>query len=121
MSLVNVGGTVHRRKSGNPAGRSPGTGRGGFGRGRDELTTGSTPFGDRVKQSRMEKGMTAADLAAVMGVGASQITGIENRGIKPSFSNLLALAAALDVELDWLCEHDLKGAQRAIDIQRGLV
>lgn len=65
--------------------------------------TGSTPFGDRVKQARIAKRMSVVELSAECGIASSRISGYENRGSKPTFYGLLALAQALDCSLDFLC------------------
>ena len=64
---------------------------------------GSTPFGDRLKTARRERGMTATQFAERVGVPICNITAYENRGVKPRFDSLIAIAQVLDCSLDWLC------------------
>lgn len=64
--------------------------------------TGSTPFGDRLKQARKERGMSPDTFAARVGVATCQVTGYENRGRQPRLDTLIAIAQVLDCSLDWL-------------------
>lgn len=65
--------------------------------------TGSTPFGDRLKQARRERGMGPDTFASRVGIATSMLTGYENRGRKPRIDTLIAMAQVLDCSLDWLC------------------
>lgn len=64
---------------------------------------GTTPFGERVKQARTAKHLTARELAKECGLHHAQISGYENRGQKPGYYGLVALAQALECSLDYLC------------------
>ncbi len=81
---------------------------------------GSTPFGDRLKKTRTEKGMGIHELAAACDLPVCRITGYENRGVKPRFDSLMKLCAVLDCSLEWLCEVELGQAYKEIDIKQGL-
>ena len=70
---------------------------------RTDPAKGSTPFGDRVKKARKAKRMTTAQLAAECGIHYSHVSAWENRGQKPSFYTLIAIAQSLGCSLDWLC------------------
>lgn len=74
-----------------------------------------TEFGRRLKKARTEKHMTVRTLATLIGQADSQITGYENRGVYPRFSQLMALCAALDVGMEWLCEGELGDAYEQVD------
>lgn len=63
---------------------------------------GTTPFGERVKQARTAKGISTRELAAECGLHHAQISGYENRGQKPGYYGLVALAQVLECSLDWL-------------------
>ena len=65
--------------------------------------TGSTPFGDRLKRARRERGMGPDTFAARVGIATSMLTGYENRGRQPRLDSLVAMAQVLDCSLDWLC------------------
>jgi len=62
-----------------------------------------TPFGDRVKLARTAKGISTRELASECGIHHAQISGYENRGQKPTFYALIALAQVLECSLDYLC------------------
>lgn len=70
---------------------------------RTDPAHGSTPFGERVKQARKAKGMSTTQLASECGMHYAVVSGWENRGQKPGFYTLVALAQALDCSLDYLC------------------
>ena len=65
--------------------------------------TGSTPFGDRLKQARRERGFSATSFCKRVGIAQCMLGGYENRGVKPRFDVLIAMAQVLDCSLDWLC------------------
>lgn len=64
---------------------------------------GSTPFGERVKQARTAKGISTRELAIECGIHYAQVSGWENRGMKPGYYSLVSLAQVLGCSLDWLC------------------
>ncbi|NOV24176.1 XRE family transcriptional regulator [Cupriavidus necator] len=64
---------------------------------------GSTPFGERLKQARRERGMDLETFADRVGVAVCMVTGYENRGRVPRLDSLIAMAQVLDCSLDWLC------------------
>lgn len=64
--------------------------------------TGTTPFGDRVKQAREAKRMTTHQLADACGIHYANISGWENRGRKPDYYSLVTLAQVLECSIDWL-------------------
>lgn len=59
-----------------------------------------------LKEMRKEKGLTARELGEKVGVSESAISQYENGVKKPSYKTLLALAAALDVSVDYLSGND---------------
>jgi transcriptional regulator with XRE-family HTH domain len=64
----------------------------------DDLT-----LGERVVLMRRRRGMTQGQLAAVLGVGQSEIHRLETGLVKdPHASRIIALAQALRVTTDWL-------------------
>lgn len=64
---------------------------------------GTTPFGERVKQARTAKRMSTKELADECGLHYATISGFENRGHKPGFYGLIALAQVLGCSTDYLC------------------
>ncbi|MEM5429387.1 helix-turn-helix transcriptional regulator [Cupriavidus oxalaticus] len=63
---------------------------------------GSTPFGERVKQTRKARGMGLETFAQRVGIAVSQLTGYENRGVLPRLDIAIAMAQTLGCTLDWL-------------------
>lgn len=63
---------------------------------------GATPLGDRIKQERIRRGYDLNKFVAETGITCSQITGFENRNVKPNIDNLVKIAQALDCTTDWL-------------------
>jgi transcriptional regulator with XRE-family HTH domain len=62
----------------------------------------SIKFGKRVKEIRLKKDMSQGDLAKVLGVHPSYISGIE-RGVRNmALNNIDRLAKALSVSIDTL-------------------
>jgi transcriptional regulator with XRE-family HTH domain len=60
------------------------------------------PFGDRLRHSREEKGLSQAELAQKTGFQPSAISHFESGRRAPSFDNLKKLADALAVSIDYL-------------------
>ncbi len=59
-------------------------------------------FGERVKEYRIEKGVSQMDLASSIGVSKGIISLWENGLREPTLSNLIALADYFDLSLDEL-------------------
>jgi transcriptional regulator with XRE-family HTH domain len=55
-------------------------------------------FGQRVRELRVEQGLRATDMAALLGVDSSHYYGIEAGRNSPSFDLMLALSKALRVD-----------------------
>ena len=55
-------------------------------------------FGERLKNLRLSKNLTATKLAAMSQVARMTISRIERRGEQPNLSTVLKLASALGVE-----------------------
>jgi transcriptional regulator with XRE-family HTH domain len=56
-------------------------------------------FGKRVRQLRLEKGLSQEELAFSAGVHRTYLGGIERGERNPSLKNIAAIAQALDVAL----------------------
>lgn len=63
---------------------------------------GTDVFNHRLKEARELRGLSQAQLAATAGLPAAAVSHFESGPRKPSFDNLKALAAALDVTTDYL-------------------
>lgn len=73
-----------------------------------------TALGQRIRESRMEKGYTQQALANKAGIGLMYLGEIE-RGIKmPSLSIFLKIVDALDVSADYVLRDELKSGERFI-------
>ncbi len=59
-------------------------------------------LGDRLKQLRLQKGLSKSDLAKEIGVHYSQIGRYEDKGARPSADILAKLANVLEVSSDYL-------------------
>lgn len=59
-------------------------------------------FGDRVKNARIQRGMTQTDLAKMVGISRQQITNYEKNDSTPKDSVMNMLSAALGVSIKWL-------------------
>ena len=59
-------------------------------------------FNERLKKTRLEKGLSKGDLASMIGVHYSQIGRYENKGAQPSADVLAKLANSLGVSVDFL-------------------
>jgi len=63
----------------------------------------SSTLRERIRQAREILGMTRAQLARQVGVGASAAVQWEQpKGTSPSVANLIAIAHATDVSFEWL-------------------
>jgi len=58
------------------------------------------PIGERLRQARLDRGMTVRGLARLVDVSASLISQIETGKSNPSVSTLYAITAALDISIE---------------------
>lgn len=63
-------------------------------------------FSERLKELRLEKGLTQIELANMLGISQKSYSHWETQKTEPSFENLVKLADLLDVSLDWLFGRD---------------
>lgn len=70
-------------------------------------------FGDKIKNLRLSKTMTQADLARRLGITKSMISAYESGTRQPSYETLVKLAAYFNVTMDYL--FGFKG-ERYIDV-----
>ena len=73
-----------------------------------------TALGQRIRESRMEKGYTQQALANKAGIGLMYLGEIE-RGIKmPSLSVFIKIVDALDISADYVLRDELKSGEHFI-------
>ena len=61
---------------------------------------------DRLRAARLGRGLSQGELARKSGVSENGIQGYELGKVSPGAQNLIALADALEVSLDWLCGRE---------------
>jgi len=59
-------------------------------------------FGDKVRMVREKRGLTLKEVAEKVGVSESMVSQIERNRVSPAIDTLLALADALDIDLEYL-------------------
>jgi transcriptional regulator with XRE-family HTH domain len=62
-------------------------------------------FGEKLRAVRERKGCTLKQIAAAAGVSESMVSQIERNKVSPAIDTLLAIAEALDVNLEYLFEE----------------
>ena len=67
-------------------------------------------FGDRLKQVRLQKGLTQENLAKKLGIGKTTITGYEKGNRQPDVQRIKDLAKILGVTGDYLLDIDVADA-----------
>ena len=76
---------------------------------------GLNQFGTRLRQVRLQKGLTQEELAAQSGLEFSQIGRIERGVINTSLSTVFVLAKTLQVDVQEL--FDFSGSTQSLDNQ----
>ena len=71
-------------------------------------------LGKKIKNLRIEKGLTQENLADYVGCNTSHISNIENSYTKLSLNVLLAIANALNVSIDYLLADQLNSTSTII-------
>ncbi len=59
-------------------------------------------FGDKIRAVREKRGLTLREVAEKAGVSESMVSQIERNRVSPAIDTLLSLAAALDIDLEYL-------------------
>jgi transcriptional regulator with XRE-family HTH domain len=80
--------------------------------------TSTSIIGDRIRTVRERKGVTLKALAEKAGVSESLVSQIERNRVSPSLDTLLAIIAALEIDLDWLF-RDLKRNKQVTIVRSG--
>lgn len=63
-------------------------------------------FGERLNQTRKERGKTAQGMADMLGIGLRSYRAYESGNREPQFENLIRIADFLDVSTDYLLCRD---------------
>jgi len=77
------------------------------------MTNKKDRFSEHLQQIRQAKGLSQGDLAKRTGLKPAAISHFETGQRKPSFDNLIKLAEALGVSMDYLFGGDSKHASTA--------
>lgn len=72
-------------------------------------------LGLRIKEVRLNKGLTQDHLAEMIGCNTSHISNIENNYTKLSLNALLAIANSLNVSTDYLLCNQINDSSSALD------
>lgn len=62
-------------------------------------------LGDKIKQMRIQKGLTQAQLGSKYGINEATIRRYENNRLNPKFSTVVKFAKELNVDPVWLFMH----------------
>ncbi len=71
-------------------------------------------FGDKIHIVRERRGATLKEVAAAAGVSESLISQIERNKVSPSVDTLLAIAEALDIDLEYLFKDHKKSKKLTV-------
>jgi len=74
-----------------------------------------TDIGQRIKEKRMDRGLTQEKLSEMIGIGPSHMSHIESGTTVPSFEVFLSLLNALDCSADELLCREIKTAKPICD------
>lgn len=72
-------------------------------------------LGLKIKESRLNHGLTQDNLAELVSCNTSHISNIENNHTKVSLNVLLAIAKALDTSIDYLISDQYDNPSNALD------
>ena len=72
-------------------------------------------IGQRIKQKRIEKGLTQERLSEIIGVGPSHMSHIESGSTVPSFEVFISILNALDCSADELLCREISFAKPLLD------
>lgn len=72
-------------------------------------------IGQRIKQKRIEKGLTQERLSEIIGVGPSHMSHIESGSTVPSFEVFISILNALDCSADELLCREIRAAETLRD------
>lgn len=69
-------------------------------------------IGKRIRENRLKKKLSQADLAEIIGVSTPHISNVERGKTKVSLPKLIAIANALDISLDDLVCDSVRATKR---------
>lgn len=72
-------------------------------------------LGVKIKEVRLNRGLTQDNLAEMVGCNTSHISNIENNYTKLSLNVLLAIANALNTSVDYLLSNQVNDTSAALD------
>lgn len=72
-------------------------------------------LGIRIKEIRINKGLTQDNLAEMVGCNTSHISNIENNHTKVSLNVLLSIANSLNTSIDYLLSNQYENSSLALD------
>ncbi|GKX31176.1 hypothetical protein SH1V18_36560 [Vallitalea longa] len=89
----------------------------------DELP--EVTIGDRIRKSRLKKGLSQEALAKRAKIGRKYLIGFENDQYFPSLYNIRRIAGVLQVDEDYLCDSYLRfinnnPSEKILSIRKGL-
>lgn len=76
-------------------------------------------FGDKIKEARKLKGYTQRQLAEIIGVAESTLTGYEKGTREPDVFKIKKLMAALDIDGNYLFEMSAKNFPASPEVEAG--
>ncbi|WP_458787370.1 helix-turn-helix domain-containing protein [Vallitalea sediminicola] len=96
--------------------------------GYSELSVNELPeitIGNRIRKSRLKKGLSQATLAKEANIGRKYLIGFENDRYFPSLYNIRNIAEVLQVNEDYLCDSYLRfiknnPSEKILSIRKGL-
>jgi transcriptional regulator with XRE-family HTH domain len=86
-------------------------------------------FGEKIRTVRKRRGLTLREVAEVAGVSESLVSQIERNRVSPAIDTLLALADALELDLEYLFEdyrrdrsvHQVRRSERTVFSRAGVL
>lgn len=72
-------------------------------------------FGEKLREERKKRGLSAEELGAKIGVGQSSISKFETGERNPSFKTTMKIAKALGIDVGYLMNDDAKPIEHNIN------
>ena len=72
-------------------------------------------IGQKIKETRISKGLTQEHIANLVDVNTSHISNIENDRVKVSLTTLVSICNALDVTVDYILSDEYTNPSSALD------
>ena len=74
-------------------------------------------IGDRIRDTRLQRGLTQENLAEAADVNQSHINNVENHRSRLSLTTLVNICRVMDVSVDYILGSAPGGAQNSIDME----